>query len=161
MGRMRKRFAADKSRQGTFYSTVHWGKNIFSDIDNAVLAPGTARAKSMCAASRNPVVWDASTCPHYWNQLCEMFVSVPGSLMNEMHIPGIPSYEPQMNILEMKPRDPSPHVPWIKPCKRSTHVPRMKSREIPACPPDMKPTNEIQKWVPEWNRQRYLRVLQK
>jgi len=38
-------------------------------------------------------------------------VSVPGSLMNEMHIPGIPSYEPQMNILEMKPRDPSPHVP--------------------------------------------------
>ena len=37
-------------------------------------------------------------------------MNVPGILMNEMHIPGILPYEPQMHILELKPRDPSPHV---------------------------------------------------
>jgi hypothetical protein len=181
MGRIRQRFVANKSRQGTFYSKVHKGKNVSSCIDKAVHVPGTSRAKSLCAASRNPIAWDGSPRPYYWNQLREMFVNVTGILLNEMHISGILSYETQMHILEMRPRDSSPHVPWIKQCNRSTQVPSMKPREIPACPPDIKLTYGFQKWnrprylcmcsrmkpsdisecIPEWNRQRCLRVLQK
>ena len=68
-------------------------------------------ARKVCVQLPGILRMRCATCPYYRNQLREMFVKVPGILMNEIHVPGVLPYEPQMHILEMKPRDPSPHVP--------------------------------------------------
>ena len=164
---MRKRFVAYKSRQGTFYSTVRWGQNTFSDTDNAVLVPGTARAKSVCAASRNP-----SYEMRYMSILPK---SAAWDVCEGSRNPNERDTRSRCPTVRAADAYPRNEAAWsVSACSMNQAVQEVHAyskieiardtcvssrNETDGWAPEMK-LPKISACVPEWNRQRYLNVCQ-